>query len=240
MGAYNARGFIENGRYLDEKLVKEIGREGPLFWGTGESPLPYCRLEDGTILHGDDFPMVGITPLEAEAFATSLGVELPTWEEWQAAACPTNRLRRYPWKELSEGRLCAHLKALDLKDSPFAGAKRARWYRSDDSLIPGFHPVEVSFNVSDALGNAVIQKLDFRNELFHMIGNVGEIVRYNKNANGSWEYRVAGGDFTVKYDLVSIQHNEANPREVRTPNVHTGFRMVAPADETFARLLRDP
>ena len=242
MGAYNAlRGFIENGRYVDTKLVAQLGgRDRPLHWGTGKEPLPYCSLEDGTTVRGDAYPVVGITPAEATAFARWFGARLPTWDEWQAAASPSNRLRRYPWKELPEGKLCAHLWLPSAgKESPFALPGRGKWYTGSGSPIRGFHPVKVNFDVSGALPPGVLQKLDFKNEFFHVIGNVGEFVLFDPEATGNAAYRVAGGDFETQYDMVNIQKDNVNPKMYSGPNASTGFRMAANADEEFLAKLKE-
>jgi hypothetical protein len=126
----------------------------------------------------------------------------------------------------------------DLGSSPFTGKRSGGWCAGDGSPMPRFHPVQTDFDVVGALPRELLDRLGFKNEIFHMIGNVGELVKYDEKAAGDAAYRVAGGDFNTHYKIINIQDDIVNPMTYTKPNQYIGFRMVADADESFASKLK--
>ena len=96
--------FVERG-YLERSLWSEGGwtwREesgvvAPRFW---ENP-------DWNDYLGQDQPVVGVSWYEADAFARSLGMRLPTEAEWERAARGDDG-RRFPWGDDWDPESAAH------------------------------------------------------------------------------------------------------------------------------------
>ena len=86
--------FLERKAYLDRSLWSAAGwawREAasviaPRFWAEA----------DWTDYLGPDQPVVGVSWYEADAFARSMGMRLPTEAEWERAARGEDG-RRFPW-----------------------------------------------------------------------------------------------------------------------------------------------
>ncbi len=73
--------FIDNKGYSTEKFWSEDGWE----WIQTEGHTEPAKFGDEAY-NQDDYPVVGISYYEAEAFCKSLGLSLPTEEQWEVAA----------------------------------------------------------------------------------------------------------------------------------------------------------
>ncbi len=104
--------FVDAGGYEDFELwpqevwphlvdFKDLtGKAGPRYWRDGHHDKRF-----------PDNPVVGISYLEAEAYAAWAGARLPTEAEWQMAASwrirsEANSIRRYPWGDALDLERC--------------------------------------------------------------------------------------------------------------------------------------
>lgn len=139
------RSFIQAGGYHDPALWSPEGwawvvgssRESPDFWAAQQS----WEIPPGAFTQGDDYPVVGVSYYEAEAFAKWAGARLPTEAEWEKAARWDGHSRVYPWGDIPSDALCND------------------WF---DSLTPGFQTAPVNaypggnspYGCADMAGNA--------------------------------------------------------------------------------------
>jgi len=210
---FRNKDFFHEGRYREA----HVKHPGPKYWGQrGEFPL--YRQEDGKLVEGDRFPVVGISYREAEAFGRKVfRARLPTWEEWLLAARLDNPGGRFPWKDQEAGKdwfnyrlgeerptFAFHGKrATEMILRPGNEAQPVRHVRVDESPFP--------YRVGEARFARI----------WHILGNVGELVKREKG------YGIAGGNYDSDYQQVGLER-EPDPyledRKSRTK--WTGFRLV--------------
>ncbi|MCZ6794031.1 MAG: bifunctional serine/threonine-protein kinase/formylglycine-generating enzyme family protein [Planctomycetota bacterium] len=235
---YDHGDLLRQGRYVDARLGRRY-EAGPKYWAHRRScRYPSYLTTDGGKVCGDDFPVVGVSPEEAEAFArTVFGGRLPTWQEWLDAAWKENR-GRYPWVDKLEGRDIANCYGSWQRQS--ASFKERRFQRSMDvgdgrrSVVCPV--VEVSFDPLAKLAAKVRKALNYRGEFLHLIGNVGELVKVevegDGESDGENDYRIAGGDWDSNYEKINLRASDPwNPKRYTTRNAKTGFRvLIDPAE----------
>jgi len=93
---------VTNQEYAE--FVRDTGAQAPRFWRGGEPPPGKA-----------DHPVVGITMEDARAFATWMGKDLPSEEEWEKAARATDG-RTYPWGDLFSPDRC-NVSGAGIKDT---------------------------------------------------------------------------------------------------------------------------
>lgn len=198
----------------------------PAYWGIDDKFPEYWK--GGERKNGDHFPVVGLSPEEAETFAKkAFQARLPTWDEWREAAWKENRGGRYPW--LAEG------KGEDV------ASRYCNVYRRDDSGTPfvtrqgymvaqGKHveswAVEVNFDPWSKCPENIKRNLNYRGELLHLIGNVSELVWLSDKRRRCVE---AGGYFHTNYDKISLTNPEGYPltrNRYDGPGPQAGFRVL--------------
>jgi len=93
------RGYLERALWSDGGWTwrEENGVVAPRFWGN----------PDWNDYLGPDQPVVGVSWFEADAFARSLGMRLPTEAEWERAARGDDG-RRFPWGDDWDPESAAH------------------------------------------------------------------------------------------------------------------------------------
>lgn len=104
------RSFIQAGCYSDSSLWSPEGwawvtastRDTPSFW-TAEQ---FWDVPPGGFTQGDDYPVIGVSYYEAEAFAKWAGGRLPTEAEWEKAARWDGHSRVYPWGDVPGDASC--------------------------------------------------------------------------------------------------------------------------------------
>ncbi|MCC6485221.1 MAG: formylglycine-generating enzyme family protein [Armatimonadetes bacterium] len=104
------RSFIEAGGYNNPSLWSPEGwawkvsnnRGSPDYWSAEQS----WEIPPGAFTQSDDYPVVGVTYYEAEAFAKWAGARLPLEAEWEKAARWDGHSRVYPWGDIPNDDLC--------------------------------------------------------------------------------------------------------------------------------------
>ncbi|MBI4602975.1 MAG: SUMF1/EgtB/PvdO family nonheme iron enzyme, partial [Planctomycetes bacterium] len=178
---------IRGGSYVLPDLAR-FGR--PRYWTEAGEPPRYLR-QDGTIVPGDDFPVAGVSPEEAEAFARAVfGARLPAWSELVASATAENPGGRYPWKDEDAGRAwCNHR---DVQPGSPVAARRALGMASrEGKLLNRAAHIEADF---DPYPREAVEGGAGFARLLHLAGNVAEIVRLDAGGHG-----LAGGHYDASY-----------------------------------------
>jgi formylglycine-generating enzyme required for sulfatase activity len=88
--------FIDAGGYTDNDILQECWNEGGRKWRQKNNITKPKYWED-KIWNQADYPVVGVSYYEAEAYARWARKRLPTEKEWEKAARGTDG-RKYPWK----------------------------------------------------------------------------------------------------------------------------------------------
>jgi serine/threonine protein kinase/formylglycine-generating enzyme required for sulfatase activity len=123
---------VTNAEY--DLFLDETGRDPPAYWADDERP------------GWDALPVVGVSFVEAQAYAEWAGKRLPTGHEW-AAAARGKEGRPYPWG--AEPGALTERAVLGKHSDPFDWRAYAR-----SVLPPGSRPEDVSpFGLFDVLGN---------------------------------------------------------------------------------------
>jgi hypothetical protein len=173
--------------------------------------------------------VTGITPGQAEEFAATIdaGARLPTWDEWHDIAGKDNRGGDYPWKDENAGkRIVNYFLSWEQGGSPFRAHvfKELRAPLSSRSVPFPYALVEVDF------APAAAKRKDEPRQLFHLLGNVAELVLFNGG------HAVAGGSFDTPYDDMRFskqpQLKNVPPQELQTK--YNGFRLVIALDRASA------
>lgn len=94
------RAFILAGGYGNQRYWSKEGWE----WKT-EDNITVPEFWNDTIWNKSDYPVVGVSYYEAEAYATWAGKRLPTEREWEKAARGEDG-RKYPWGDEFDKNRC--------------------------------------------------------------------------------------------------------------------------------------
>ena len=216
---YNNEDLFDNSVYKDSKLREEYER--PRFWT--KSGVPEYLVEGESSDAPQEFPVVGVSPQEAEAFAKLFGARLPNYSEWLTAARLDNPHGRYPWPESEKGKKwCNYYRSRDENKSSLAYSK-TMVIRGKESAV---HVVDVNSGppFSDS-------------KVLHQVGNVGELVRFD----GTDDYGIAGDSFDVAYEDMNL---DRTPIPYESDELHrnltTGFRLLIDvADKRALQAFRD-
>lgn len=224
---YSHPEFIKDGVYRDPALKSH---KRPKYWGRSGAFPTYIR--DGELVDANRFPVVGVSPEEASAFARTVfeRARLPTKAEWLSAASMGNPNGRFPWKDAESGRVWMNF--LGCVDDPDSILSRARtshllWM---GERYPVSH-VEVDIDPfrskpeSVESGNPALA-------ILHQLGNVKELVAVNGATPGDRTFQAAGGAYDSPYDSLGIDEDAASGfepcGEKSQPSYRVGFRLVMP------------
>jgi serine/threonine-protein kinase len=190
-------------------------------------------------VRGDNFPVVGVHPDDAEAFARYLGGHLPTYEEWRLAGWKVNNGGRYPWRDDPAAKSYSNC-YLSWEDrrSPFNSYHHAETMTWGEGKQLVCRAVEVDFDPFDSCPADLLEKLHYSSEILHLIGNVRELVLLPDGA-----YGVAGGDFGENYEDINLQLESKDLQRFNRPDAKTGFRIVIRPEEAsadFQKATRSP
>jgi len=231
---YASRYEVSNATYLVARKAQAVGVERPKYWGAGDTFPSFLR-SDGSWEVGDDFPVVGITPADAEALAKTIdvGARLPEWDEWRSIARQDNPGGKHPWRDPALGLRVVHDLQSWKRPQSFFGTEsyRRMQVRRAADTTEWFAAWPVKVDADPFAGE------NFREgyaRLPHLLGNVSELVRY---AGG---YAAAGGDFQEVYSRMDLNAAPKTLFDYRLS--HVGFRLVVPlaeASEIFLAAARE-
>ncbi len=99
-----------------QRFIQETGRPAPPYWPGGAYPAGQA-----------DYPVVGVTWLEADAYCTWAGRRLPSEAEWEKA-CGGVEGRLYPWGEAWNASLAnVDPRNEGVRPTPWSGARETAW-----------------------------------------------------------------------------------------------------------------
>jgi serine/threonine protein kinase len=203
----------------------------PRYWSDSGEPPEFRR--SGSVVSANDLPVTGISPLDAETFARRIGADLPSWEEWRAAAWRENPNEELPWKLRGEGApfVNCHGSWDPASASALLGKHVDRIFRDRSGGSGVSRVVDAAFDSFVSCPPELRKRLNYSGDIVHLIGNVGELVRLEGDpgkdakpeAGAGWG--IAGGDFDTNYDSINLRAAEPQRRFER-PDAMTGFRLV--------------
>jgi formylglycine-generating enzyme required for sulfatase activity len=194
------RAFMEAGGYTHEEWWSEEGwawlqrakRKQPSFW----TKAPW---------NGADYPVVGVTWWEADAFARWVGMRLPTEAEWEKAARGTDG-REWPWGN----------------DWDAARTNSAESALERTTLV-GLYPAGASpYGALDMAGNVSEWCSDWRVDDYYAVSPA-------RNPTGpltGLERVARGGEFDAHRDWVRCAARGWGAQH--SNSIRMGFRVVAP------------
>lgn len=139
--------FINADGYSNRSYWSEAGwkwkvaknKTVPLFWDTQEN------WGTGVFSQTDDYPVVGVTYYEAEAFCKWAGGHLPTEAQWEKAARWDDRPRVFPWGDIGDQDFWNNI----YDHNPAGGG-----YQKYQTAPVGAYPADTSpFGCQDMAGN---------------------------------------------------------------------------------------
>jgi formylglycine-generating enzyme required for sulfatase activity len=99
------RKFIDAGGYINQEYWTDEGWWWRLQYRNNH---PWCW-DDAYWYQGDNYPVIGVSPYEMDAYCKWAGVRRTTESEWEKAACwdpVTGFDRRYPWGDVWDAQKC--------------------------------------------------------------------------------------------------------------------------------------
>jgi len=217
---YISRCEINNAKYLEFYKSGWVGK--PKYFS--KSGPPVYRKNGKRVPNSNDFPVVGVTPEQAQDFASRLGARLPTYEQWKRACWKWKPGIKHPLdvSEFGKDYVNCHL-AWESQKSPF------KKHHYDRTMLVGTRPiicraVEADFNPFPKTNKKHV------GEILHLIGNVGEIV-----SEGNVFY-VVGGHYDTSFKDISLLSPDRSRFE--TANAWTGFRIVIDPENANPEFLK--
>ncbi|MCZ6794231.1 MAG: protein kinase [Planctomycetota bacterium] len=235
-------------RYRPEEL-DEYRR--PMLW-TKRGPPTYTRGRE--VVSGDEYPLMGISPGEAEYFAEEIfGARLPTYDEWVSAGQMGDPEVRYPF-DLATGRKRVNHSGTDWKTTELTGEVDGRPRYADGVHLAGggqsrnWVYVEVGLDLfrddrADGEGGGGRSR---SLRILHQLGNVAELVRLGSvrgrgRGPRKWRYGMAGGSFESQLSAMALDRRrlpEGYRSDTADRSWRTGFRLLL-EPETAPRGFRE-
>ncbi|MBK8097460.1 MAG: SUMF1/EgtB/PvdO family nonheme iron enzyme [Planctomycetes bacterium] len=208
---------VSNAQYREFLLARS--HPAPPLWQGIDWRQPGLRLprRDGTLVEFDQLPVVGISWLDAVAYAEWAGVRLPTHAEWEWAARGPE-LRSVPWGDASA-------------NAPLRGAVAGADCATYTSLADGLQLYLDNAAPVDSHPDAATPE-----GILHLLGNVDEftetmhVAKDPDRAEPGYRY-VMGGAWDAAAARVTLA-NAHSPRTIGDDgrSAYTGFRCARSLD----------